>query len=159
MPHLHSPKCNLLSPPCLSYPFVGTSVEALYRSGPGVDSATSRNEYWNLPGGRERPAGRRVRLTSPPSVSHLFRTCENLDVSHSYDCPRSVTAISLTLYIDFPPSSEVETFPSANPPQTPSVCIGSEVLTAMTGALCSGMKFLIFWYKPNSVPYPLQGTR
>jgi hypothetical protein len=41
--------------------------------GPGVDSTSNRNEdqesSWGVKGGR------RVRLTTPPSVSRLFRKC------------------------------------------------------------------------------------
>jgi hypothetical protein len=77
--------------------------------GPGVHSASDRNEYqkqrkkkkecfWKVKGGRC------IGLTTlPPSVRQLSRQCEILNIPQSYRPPQPVTGIALIFFsLPFP---------------------------------------------------------
>jgi hypothetical protein len=68
--------------------------------GPGVDSASNRNEYQESSWGVKR--GQCVRLTnSPSSVSQLSRKCGTLNVSQPYGLSWPVTGIALLFFFTY----------------------------------------------------------
>jgi hypothetical protein len=65
-----------------------------------VVSASNRNGYRNLPGGKGRPAGKADNLTAIYE-SWLSRNCGSLDVSQFYELPRPARGIVLPPFLYF----------------------------------------------------------
>jgi hypothetical protein len=63
----------------------------------GLELGSKRNDYQKISCGVKR--SRRVRLTSPPSVSRLSKKCGVFDVSQPFRPPRPVTGIVLLSFL------------------------------------------------------------
>jgi hypothetical protein len=73
-------------------PDTSSRIMALGLTQPVAEMST-RRVFWEI------ESGRRVTLTSPPSVNPLSRQCEILNISQPYRLPRPDTGIVLLIII------------------------------------------------------------